>query len=210
MKKQILNALLALAITGLTGASAPAYAKVEAGPAYGINVFAGLFTGALVGAGAGCIGYARDRHNQDPQPLVLAAVYGSVATAVGVSVPLAAYEVAMDKDGVGSNAMFDILGFSMIGCAVGAAGAAISYRNKVGVDDNDAEDFLAGAGAGVCGGAIVGLAIGVYEAAIYGSASLKHPTGKGIHAYLGPQPELGLIAQKDPSVTRLRLAEVDF
>jgi hypothetical protein len=208
--KKGLNILLVLSVMGLAGVPLPARAKVQAGTAYGINVFAGLFTGALVGAGAGAIGYARDRHNQDPQPMVLACVYGAVATAVGVSVPLAAYEVASDKPGVGSNALFDILEFAMIGGVVGSAGGTVSYRNKVGVDDNSAEDFLAAGGAGVCGGAIVGLFVGVYEALIFGSDSQKRPVGKGIHAYLGPRPEVGLIALRDHSVTRLRLAELEF
>jgi len=160
-------------------------ANIDAGPVYGANIFTGLFTGAIVGAGAGSIAYASERHNQDPLPIVYDAVYGSLGTALAIGVPLSAYEVSANKPGVGSNALFDVLGFSMIGGLVGGAAGTLSYKNKVGNNDSQAEDFLAAAGAGICGGAGVGLLIGCYEAFSMDSPGAKRPTGKGIHARLG-------------------------
>src|SRR5258708_1602364 len=81
-------------------------AAVDAGPVYGVNIFTGLFTGAIVGAGTGSIAYASERHNQDPLPIVYDAIYGSLGTALVIGVPLSAYEVSAGKPGIGSNALF--------------------------------------------------------------------------------------------------------
>jgi len=158
--------------------------KVSAGLAYGANSFAGLALGALVGAAGGAIPYARDRQGQDPSTVILGAVYGSVAGAVGLGIPASAYEVASDKPGSGTTILEDSLGFAMLGGAVGAGAGMLSYRHKVDSDPNDAEDFLTAAAAGVCGGALLGLGAGVYESVLWSGHAPKIP-GKGVHASAG-------------------------
>ena len=55
---------------------------------------------------------------------------------------------------------------------------------EVGQDPQDAEDFLAAAAAGVCGGAVLGLGVGLYEAVWWPGHQQRIP-GKGIHAQAG-------------------------
>jgi hypothetical protein len=158
--------------------------KVSAGLAYGVNSFAGLALGALVGAAGGAIPYARDRQGQDPSTVILGAVYGSVAGAVGLGLPASAYEVASDKPGAGITMLYDSFGFAVLGGAVGAGAGMLSYRHKVDTQPDSAEDFLAAAAAGVCGGAALGLGVGIYEAVLWPGHAPKIP-GKGVHASAG-------------------------
>jgi hypothetical protein len=158
--------------------------QVHAGATYGGAIFAGLFTGALVGAAAGAWPYASDRKNQDPEPVIMDTIYGAVAGAVGLSTPCAAYEVASDKPGAAKRIIFNTFGFAVMGGVIGALGGSISYRNKVGVDDSSAEDFLGAAAGGVMVGALVGLGVGIADGVFYEGPGKRVP-GKGIHAELG-------------------------
>ena len=158
--------------------------KVHPGAAYGSAIFAGMFTGSLIGAAAGALPYAENRKNQDPNSVILGTVYGAVAGAIGLGTPCAAYEVASDKPGAADRIIFNTFGFSVLGGAVGAAAGTISYRNKVGRDDESGEDFLAATAGGVLVGAILGLGIGVVDGVFWVGPGSKVP-GKGIHAKLG-------------------------
>jgi hypothetical protein len=158
--------------------------QVSAGKAYGANTFAGMATGALVGAAVGAIPYAVDRKNQDPTSVILGAVYGAVGGAIGLGVPVSAYEVASNKPGAGITILYNTFGFAVLGGVVGGGAGMISYRRKVGVDERSAEDFLGAAAAGVCGGAILGLGVGIADGVFWKGRGLKVP-GKGIHARVG-------------------------
>ncbi len=209
-RPRCLKTTLLLCCLALAG-QVPCLAQVDAGRAYGANLLAGLFTGAFVGAGAGSISYA-GRHNQDPSSIALGAIYGSLGAALGVGLPVSAYQVAVGREGVGTNAFYDVLGFGLIGGVVGAAGGVLSYRNKAGTpQETQAEDFLAAGGAGVCSGALVGLGIGLFEAARMGAVSRKVP-GSGIHAsigVLGAWTALPGLRAETPEAA-LKLAQVNF
>lgn len=166
------------------GAHAEGERKVSVGRAYGANTFAGIFLGGLVGSAAGALPYSLERNNQDPQSVILGAVYGSIAGAVALGLPLSAYEVASDKPGAGITVLYNTLSFAVLGGAVGAGGGMISYRHKVTYDPRSAEDFTAAAAAGVCTGAILGFGVGLYEAVWWQGHGTKVP-GKGIHASAG-------------------------
>lgn len=158
--------------------------QVHPGAVYGGAIFSGMFTGALVGAAAGAWPYASDRKNQDPGPVITDAIYGAVLGAVGLATPCAAYEVAADKPGAAKRIIFNTFGFALMGGVIGALGGTISYRNKVGVDDSSAEDFLGAAAGGVMVGAIVGLGVGIADGAFYEGPGKRVP-GSGIHAEIG-------------------------
>ena len=183
-----MNRALQAIVLSLLLAAAPAQSaekKVSAGKSYGANIFAGLLTGALIGAAVGALPYAVDRHNQDAQSVIYGALYGSVAGGGVFAIPLSAYEVASDKPGAGTTVLFDMLGFGVLGGIVGGAGGMISYRRKLDYDPSSGEDFLAAAAAGVCGGALVGLGVGIVEAVIWDGPQRGFPKGKGIHASVG-------------------------
>jgi hypothetical protein len=184
-------------------------AQASAGASYGINVFSGILTGALVGASAEAIPYAQSRHNQDPKPVVIGAVIGSAAAALGVGVPISAYEVSRQRPGAGGTLMADIFGFGVLGGVLGAGVGTVSYRDKVGTRQQDqAEDFLAAGGAGVCAGAVVGLAAGILDAFMPQAKAEPHPPGNGLHARLGLFPETA--ALPGSAWVRLRLLDADF
>jgi hypothetical protein len=192
MRRILIGTLLSVTLATAPLAAAPkaAVKKVGAGPTYGINIFTGLLTGALVGAAGYSIPYAKDRHNQDPNGVIMGAVYGSVATAVLAGVPMAAYEVSSQRPGAGANLFANAFGFGILGGVLGASASTYSYRNKVGtLEETQGEDFLAGAGAGVCGGAVLGLTLGLVEALLPAPADQKRPEGRGIHARIGVMPE---------------------
>lgn len=158
--------------------------RVSVGKAYGANTFAGLAVGALIGTAMGALPYAVERKNQDPSGVILGAVFGTVGGAVGLGLPLSAYEVAADKPGAGVTALYNIFGFAMLGGTVGGGAGMISYRRKVDYDPRSAEDFLGAASAGVLGGAIIGLGVGLADAVFWQGRGMKVP-GKGIHARAG-------------------------
>jgi hypothetical protein len=158
--------------------------SVHSGAVYGGAIFSGMLTGALVGAAAGAWPYASDRKDQDPEPVILDTIYGAVAGAIGLGTPAAAYEVASDKVGSAQRIIFNTFGFACLGGVLGTIAGTISYRNKVGVDDDSAEDFLGACAGGVMIGAIVGLGIGVDDGVFYEGPGKKIP-GSGIHAELG-------------------------
>ena len=176
--------LLMLFLAGALPADDTVQRKVSPGKAYGANAFAGLFTGSLVGAAVGALPYAIDRKDQDPNSVILGAVYGAVGGTVGLGLPLSAYEVASDKPGAGITVLYDTLGFAVLGGAVGAGSGIISYRHKVDSDPQSAEDFTASSAAGVCTGALIGLGVGLYEAVWWEGRAERIP-GKGIHASIG-------------------------
>lgn len=183
----LLTALGSLRADGDAAAAQPIAAdgrKVSAGLAYGANTFAGIGVGAIVGAAIEAIPYAKDRHGQDPNPVILGAVYGSVAGAVGLGLPLSAYEVASDKPGAGITVLYTTLSFSVLGGAVGAGSGMLSYRHKVDQQPQAAEDFLAAAAGGICAGGLLGLGVGFYEAVLWKGHAAKIP-GSGIHAQAG-------------------------
>jgi hypothetical protein len=183
--------------------------QVHPGMAYGGAIFAGMFTGALVGAAAGAWPYASDRKSQDPEPVIMDTIYGAVAGAIGLSTPCAAYEVASDKPGAAKRIIMNTFGFALIGGVVGGLGGTISYRGKVGRDDSSAEDFLGAASGGVLVGAVLGLGIGLADGVFYEGPGKRVP-GKGIHAQLGVVQVASRIAAPEqtlrvPNVTVLRL-----
>jgi len=194
----LLSALLAA--SPLAAAEDESARKVHPGAAYGGAIFTGLFTGALIGAAAGALPYASERKSQDPNPVIMDTIYGAVLGAVGLSTPCAAYEVAADKPGAAKRILFNTFGFAVMGGAVGGLAGTISYRNKVGVDDSSAEDFLGAAAGGVLAGAILGLGIGVVDGVFYEAPGRRVP-GRGIHASLGLIDTAGL---------RATLAKVEF
>jgi hypothetical protein len=174
----------AAAESGALDSQVPGLRKVSPGMAYGANCFAGLGLGAILGAAVGAIPYAKDRQGQDPSSVILGAIYGAAAGGVALGIPLSAYEVASDKPEAGITVLYDSITFALLGGAVGAGGGMISYRHKVGQDPQDAEDFLAAAAAGICGGATLGLGVGLYEVVWWPGHQQKIP-GKGIHAQAG-------------------------
>lgn len=176
--------LLGLCASALRADEDESARTVHPGMAYGGAIFAGMFTGALVGAAAGAWPYASDRKNQDPRPVIMDTIYGAVAGAIGLSTPCAAYEVASDKPGAAKRIIMNVFGFAVIGGVVGGLGGTVSYRNKVGVDDASAEDFLGAAAGGVLVGAVVGLGVGLADGVFYEGPGKRVP-GKGIHARLG-------------------------
>lgn len=201
----------AAAVAALSSAAAPVGGgrKVYPGLAYGANSFAGLALGAIVGAAGGAIPYSRDRQGQDPSSVILGAIYGSVAGAVGLGLPLSAYEVASDKPGAGITVLYDSLGFAALGGAVGAGAGMLSYRHKVDSDPQDAGDFLTAAAAGICGGALLGLGVGVYEAVFWTGNAPRIP-GQGIHASAGLLAFSAVLAQphgylRVPNATLLKV-----
>ncbi len=189
--------------------SAGAEAQPSVGAIYGVNVLSGVLTGALVGAAVEAIPYAQSRHNQDPKPVLVGALVGSAAAALGLGVPVSAYEVGQRRSGMGNTLMADIFSFGVLGGVLGAGLGTVSYRDKVGTRQQDqAEDLLAACGAGVCAGALVGLAIGMWDAFIPASQAEPHPPGNGLHARLGVFPETALLP--GDAWVRLRLLDADF
>lgn len=185
--------------------------KVHPGMAYGGAIFAGLLTGALVGGAAGAWPYASDRKSQDPNAVIMDAIYGAVAGAVGLSTPCAAYEVASDKPGAAKRIILNTFGFSLIGGVVGSLAGSISYRSKVGVDDSSAEDFLGAAAGGILAGAVVGLGVGIVDGVFYEGPGKRVP-GRGIHARLGVV-ELASLRVTPAETSRLpnvTLAKLEF
>jgi hypothetical protein len=172
------------AAEGALDSQTPGVRKVSPGMAYGANCFAGLGLGAILGAAVGAIPYAKNRQGQDPSTIILGAIYGAAAGGVGLGIPLSAYEVASDKPEAGITVLYDSITFALLGGAVGAGGGMISYRHKVDQDPKDAEDFLAAAAAGICGGAALGLGVGLYETIWWPGHQQRIP-GKGIHAQAG-------------------------
>jgi hypothetical protein len=172
------------AVSGALDSQTPGARKVSPGMAYGANCFAGLGLGAILGAAIGAIPYAKDRQGQDPSTIILGAIYGAAGGGVGLGIPLSAYEVASDKPESGITVLYDSITFALLGGAVGAGGGMISYRHKVGQDPQDAEDFLAAAAGGICGGAALGFGVGLYETVWWPGHQQRIP-GKGIHAEAG-------------------------
>ncbi len=185
---------------------------VHPGKAYGAAIFTGMFAGSLIGAAAGALPYATERKSQDPNSVIMGAVYGAVAGAVGLGTPCAAYEVGSDKEGSGTTILYNTFGFAVIGGAVGGMGGVISYRRKIGYDDQSAEDFLGAAAAGVLVGGILGLGVGFFEGVLWNPGGAMKVPGKGIHAKIGlvelaalhPSPE-GL-----KSLPNLTFARLEF
>jgi hypothetical protein len=179
------------------------------GAIYGGNIFSGALTGALIGGAAAAIPYAESRHNQDPKPVAFGAAIGGVAVALGLGVPISAYETGHPRLRAGNTLMTDIFSFGVMGGAAGAALGTVSYRNKVGTAQSDqAEDFLAAGGAGVCAGALLGLALGIYDIWVPESKAEPHPPGNGLHARLGIFPETALLP--GDAWFRLKLLDADF
>lgn len=198
--------LLMLALT--LGAVRPALAEeqrlVSPGAAYGAALSSGLLVGAALGAAGATLPYSMDRHNQDPGAIALGAVWGAVAGAAA-GAPLAAYEVASQKEGAATTMLFDTLGFAILGGIVGGASGMISYRQTFSYAPKEGEAFLAAASGGFLGGALIGLGIGVYEAVIWDGPVRELPKGKGIHA------RVGLLSwAPQPGGASGRMVEVDF
>jgi len=184
-------------------------AKPSTGAVYGVNIFTGILTGGLVGAAVEAIPYAQSRHNQDPKPVVIGAVIGAAAAAIGVGVPISAYEVGKQRQGAGSTLMVDIFSFGALGGVLGAGTGTVSFRDKVGTkQQNQAEDFLAAGGAGVCSGAVVGLAVGLFDAFMPQAKAEPHPPGNGLHARLGIFPETACLPGN--AWVRMRFLDADF
>jgi hypothetical protein len=171
--------------------------QVSAGKAYGANTFAGMLVGSLIGTAAGALPYSMERKNQDPGSVILGAVYGAVGGAVAFGLPLSAYEVASDKPGAGITVIYNTLGFAVLGAAVGAGTGMLEYRSKIDSDPRAGEAFLSSAAIGLCGGALLGFGVGVFEAVLWQGRGLNVP-GKGIHAKAGI---LELAAWHDDGIT---------
>ncbi len=177
---------------------------VSPGGAYGAALSSGLLVGAALGAAGATLPYSMERHNQDGAAIALGAVWGAVA-GVAASAPLAAYEVATQKEGAATTILFDTLGFAILGGVVGAGSGMLSYRQTFSYAPNEGEAFLAATAGGFLGGALVGLGVGIFEAVIWDGPVQTRPKGKGVHARAGflswsPQPGGG----------RGRLVEVEF
>ena len=203
--------VLFLLLSFAAGAHAEGERKVSAGRAYGANTFAGMFLGGLVGTAAGALPYSLERKNQDPGSVILGAVYGSIAGAVALGLPVSAYEVASDKPGAGITILYNTLSFAVLGGSVGAGAGMISYRHKVDYDPRSAEDFTSAAAAGVCAGAVLGFGVGLYEGIWWQGRGSKVP-GKGIHASAGVMDvamwhDNGITLSALPNATLLK---VDF
>ena len=215
VRKPLLHALLLLALAAAPLAAEDSAlavspgAKPSTGAVYGANIFTGILTGALIGGAAEAIPYAQSRHNQDPKPVVIGEVIGSAVAALGVGVPISAYEVGKQRQGAGSTLMVDIFSFGVLGGALGAGAGTVSYRDKVGTKQQDqAEDFLAAGGAGVCSGAVVGLAVGLIDAFLPQGKAEPHPPGNGLHARLGVFPETADLPGS--AWVRMRFLDADF
>lgn len=202
-----------LTVLLLMGSPGILQAKVHAGRAYGANIFVGMMTGCLIGSAGGALSYSGERKNQDPQTVILGAVYGAIGGAVGLGTPISAYEVGSDKSGAGVSFLFDVFAFSMIGGVVGCAAGSVSYKDNVGVDDRSAEVYLYTAALGVLSGAGIGTAVGIFDAVFYTKEeSTIAPPGKGIHArigILGVEP-LHFDGQAVTLMPQVRLAQLDF
>lgn len=189
MTRTVLSFLLclALAASGLradeVAAALPGQRKVSPGKVYGANVFAGLFVGGVIGAAVGAIPYAQ-RGNQGPQSVILGAVYGAAGGAGALSLPLSAYEVASDKPGAGITVLYNMLGFGVLGGAVGAGMGMVSYRQTFQDQPRAGEAFLSAAAIGLCAGSALGLGVGIVDAVLWQGRGPRIP-GSGVHAKAG-------------------------
>ncbi len=121
-----------------------------------LNIVAGIFEGAIIGAGCGLIGYAQ-LDNRNSSPLVNGAIIGAGTGAALASV-LSLVQLNTRKYIASDDFGLNLMGGAVLGGLLGAAGGAISFGHT-----NRMEDVTMGIGYGVVFGSISGLIIAIIE-----------------------------------------------
>jgi hypothetical protein len=124
-----------------------------------LNIFGGIFEGGVIGAGIGLNSYSKSM-NTDKKPLVTGALIGTF-TGAGLAAGLSLWQSVSKRYSSSDDFGYDLIGGSVIGACLGAAGGSISY-GKTGHLENVSE----GAGLGIAIGAGLGLVLGAVEAVI--------------------------------------------
>jgi hypothetical protein len=121
-----------------------------------LNIVAGIFEGAIIGAGCGLIGYAQ-LDNRNSTPLVNGAIIGA-GTGAALASALSLVQLNNRRYIASDDFGLDLIGGAVLGGLLGAAGGAISFGHT-----NRMEDVTLGVGYGVVFGSVSGLILGIVE-----------------------------------------------